>query len=130
MYEKALAFATKKHEGQFRTDGVTPYIIHPTRIAARAQSEIHKVIALLHDTVEDTDTTIEEIEREFGSQVAKAVDCLTHRKSESYIQYIGRLKPNKDAAAIKLLDICDNLSDSPSENAKKKSLLGLTALLT
>lgn len=128
LYDKAVEFAKEKHEGQMRTDGITPYITHPLRLAQRAKSFEERIVAVLHDTVEDTETTLDDIEAEFNKTTRDAVDALTHRKGESYIEYITRLQHNEIAKAVKILDICDNLSETPSENAKKKGLIGLTML--
>lgn len=70
MYEKALEFATLKHKGQVDKGG-TDYILHPITVASFLDTEEEKVVALLHDTVEDTDTSIEEIEELFGTKVAE-----------------------------------------------------------
>lgn len=86
--------------------------------------------AVLHDTIEDTETTYEELEGEFGADVAVVVECLTHRKGESYAEYIQRVKANPDAIAVKLADIADNLGDYPSQNAIRKSAMALEELLT
>lgn len=128
-FKKALEFASRKHAGQKRTTGDN-YIIHPIRVSQGVFTPTQKVIALLHDTVEDTGTTLEEIELNFGEDVAVAVDALTHRKGESYADYIQRVKNNEDAIAVKLADIADNLNDSPSENAIRKSSHGLNELLS
>ena len=78
--EKALAYSTKAHENQFRKSGL-PYIIHPILVASIVASitadESMAISALLHDVVEDTDITIDEIEKLFGSDVAHLVEGLT-----------------------------------------------------
>ena len=78
LVKKADAFAAKAHEGQTDKAGL-PYITHPRAVAAMIEDETAKVAALLHDTVEDTDVTLEEIRAEFGDEIAAAVDLLTHR---------------------------------------------------
>ena len=128
-YTKAIMFATQKHQGQKRLNGDN-YIIHPIRVSQEVHTELQKVAAVLHDTIEDTETTYEEIVQEFGPEVAVVVECLTHRKGESYAEYIQRVKANPDAVSIKLADIADNLGDYPSQNAIKKSAMALGELLT
>lgn len=128
MEEKALEFATKKHEKQTRRGG-EPYITHPIRVSQRVKFPLHKVCALLHDTVEDTDTTLDEIEMFFTHRIREIVDALTHRKGESYDEYIKRLLKEPDAIAIKIADICDNLTDNPSANAIEKSMRALPKIL-
>jgi len=127
-YKKALRFATNAHKGQKRTNG-NNYIIHPIRVSQDVRTETQKVIALLHDTVEDTGTTLGTIAQEFGNEVARAVDCLTHRKGESYDEYITRVLAEPDAIAVKIADICDNLSDNPSNNAIEKCSRALERLI-
>lgn len=127
-YGKALAFAAIKHRGTKRKNGDN-YIIHPIRVSQEVKTERQKIIALIHDTVEDTETTLKEIETKFGFEVAWAVDCLTHRAGEVYRDYIERVKQDPDAVAVKIADICDNLSDSPSEGSIHKAAYGITELL-
>ena len=128
IYSEALAFAARKHVGHKRTNGDN-YIIHPIRVSQEVKTETQKVIALLHDTMEDTDTTFSELFNLFGGEVADAVECLTRRKGESNEDYIERVKTNPDAVAVKIADICDNLSDFPSDNAIRKGAYGITELL-
>lgn len=128
VYKKALIFATKAHAGQKRRNG-NNYIIHPIRVSQEVETEYQRVCALLHDVVEDTDVTLDQIRNEIGMEVAETVDCLTHRKGESYDDYITRVLTDRDAVAVKIADICDNLSDSPSENAINKSARALERLL-
>ena len=78
MIERAIIFATRAHAGQTRKSSVTPYILHPLEAAAAAAAltddpEIITAVAL-HDTVEDTDVTVEDIRREFGDAVAELVE--------------------------------------------------------
>lgn len=128
-FAEALMFAALKHKGQTRNNGDN-YIIHPVRVSQEVKTDQQRIIALLHDTIEDTNTTLEEIALHFGKEVAIAVDCLTHRKGESYKDYIERVKQNPDAVKVKMADICDNLTSAPSENAIKKGTYGLTELLS
>lgn len=127
-YRLALEFIAEKHKGQKRLNG-NPYIIHPIRVSQEVSGELEKVCALLHDTVEDTITTLEDIEQIFGEEVAVVVEVLTHRKGESYADYIARIKMNSLATNIKIADISDNLSDSPSAHAIEKSAKALDYLI-
>lgn len=128
MYELALALATQLHNGQRRKVTNEEYIVHPIRVSERVHTPFQKICALLHDTVEDTDFELEEIQQWFGSKVADTIDCLTHRKGESYDDYITRVLTNPDAVAVKIADICDNLNDYPSENLLRKSFKALPRL--
>lgn len=128
MYQQALIFITKAHAGQKRRNG-NPYIIHPIRVSQEVHSDLEKVVALLHDTVEDSTATNEQIKELFGEEVAIAVEALTHRKDEPYTDYIARVKVNPVAMAVKIADISDNLSDSPSDKAIEKMARALEYLI-
>lgn len=89
IIEKAIVFASKKHKGQIRKDGF-PYIIHPLRVSeiVRKYKKSHKInelmaAAVFHDTLEDTDTTIDELMENFGELVTLLVIELTSDKSLS-----------------------------------------------
>ena len=127
MYQEALKFIAKKHAGQKRLNG-NPYIIHPIRVSQEVQG-VAKIVALLHDVIEDTDATLEELRAAFGDQVAETVEVLTHRKGESWLDYIARVKQNDLATTVKIADIADNLADSPSDHAIEKSAKALDILI-
>lgn len=128
MYQQALIFITKAHAGQKRRNG-NPYIIHPIRVSQEVKSDKEKVVALLHDTVEDGNTSLSEILSLFGLEIGGAVDALTRRKDEPYMDYILRVKQNPLALTVKLADISDNLSDSPSDKAIEKMARALDILI-
>jgi len=131
--DKALAFATKAHEGQKRKGG-DPYITHPIAVselagklaatyAAAYASFLEgthlehfilttKKSALLHDVVEDTDFTVEDIEKEFGPEIAHIVDVLTKREGENYCDFLKRVVYSSSIAAkiVKMSDNIHNLS--------------------
>lgn len=129
LFNKALIFATRKHANTIRRNG-NPYIIHPIRVSQEVFTENQKAIALLHDVLEDTETTYEELKEEFGSHIADTVLVLTHKKDEPYMDYIARVKTNDDAIAVKIADISDNLNDSPTEKAIWRSAESITYLLS
>ncbi|MBQ0084375.1 MAG: bifunctional (p)ppGpp synthetase/guanosine-3',5'-bis(diphosphate) 3'-pyrophosphohydrolase [Clostridiales bacterium] len=87
VFEKALCFATEKHSGQLRKLAKTPYILHPIEVAAivGTMTDDRELLAaaVLHDTVEDTDTTLEEIEEHFGRRVSLLVMTETEEKREN-----------------------------------------------
>ena len=76
--EAAKALATRAHEGQTDKAGL-PYITHPERVASRLTTPEAQVVGWLHDTVEDTSITIQEIESQFGPETAAAVDAISRR---------------------------------------------------
>lgn len=127
-YATALTFATRKHAGQKRSNGDN-YIIHPIRVSQECKSLRQKIIALLHDTLEDTETTYDELALTFGVEVAIAVLALTRCEGQSYDDYIQQVKLNSDAIAVKIADIADNLSDAPSDSAIRKSAKAIEALV-
>lgn len=108
MIKKALEVAWMAHEGQFdKCD--KPYILHPIRMALRLSDERLKVIALLHDVVEDSGITLGELGNDFPPDIVEAVGLLTRRKGEDYESYIRNLKPLESARLVKIEDLNDNL---------------------
>ena len=126
-YAQALAFAARKHAGTYRRDS-SNYIIHPIRVSQGVKTSRQKIIALLHDVLEDTEATYMEVLEMFGPEIAGPVDALTRRKGEEYFDYIKRVVRYPDATAVKIADIADNLSDAPSAKAIRKSAEAITYL--
>lgn len=128
-YTQALEFAATKHIGTSRRNG-DAYIIHPIRVSQEVKTEQQKIIALLHDTLEDTGTTLQEIVENFGQEVAMSVEALSHRKDEPYDDYISRvIAAGEDTIRVKIADIADNLSDSPTSKAIKQGAISITRLV-
>ena len=123
MVKKAEEFAAKAHEGQFDKAGL-PYITHPQAVAAQLDDEKAKIVAFLHDTVEDTETTIDEIRAEFGDEIAAAVDLLTHKDGVDYFDYVLGTKANELARRVKMADLTHNMDLSrikaPTEKDYKR----------
>ena len=107
MVNRALRLAYRAHAGQLDRGGV-PYIFHPYHLAEHMDDERSICVALLHDVVEDTPVTLEEIQREFPSEIAEAVALLTHDPSTDYFAYVRRLKANPLARKVKLADLMHN----------------------
>ena len=123
LYQKALDIATKAHSGQ--TDrGGHPYIGHPLHVAAHVDGKAEKIIALLHDVVEDTDVTIKDLEQVFPKLITDAVNKLTHRKDKNYLEYIIALKENEYARRVKIADMKHNMDISripePTDRDKER----------
>ena len=124
-YDEALNFARKKHAGQMRKDGVTPYIEHPIGVAEIVEDfytdelrlETMMVAALLHDTIEDTETSYDEILEFFGKTVADLVEELTSDKEAQKMmgkaQYLKTKMQymSEDALIIKIADRLYNMRD-------------------
>lgn len=111
MTVKAMQLAYRAHHGQSDYNGV-PYIFHPIHLAEQMQEEITCTIALLHDVVEDTDVTLEELKEQFPAAVTDAVALMTHDKSVDYFDYVRAIRENPYAKAVKLADLAHNSDDS------------------
>ena len=112
--EGAKALAEQLHRGQLDKAGL-PYITHPQRVAGRLESPEAQVVGWLHDTVEDTDMTVEGIAERFGPDTAAAVDAISKREGEDWDDYIRRVKAQPLARQVKISDLIDNsnLSRTP-----------------
>lgn len=107
--ERALQIAVEAHAGQKDKNGGA-YIFHPIRVMMRCRSEPAKIAALLHDVVEDTNVSLEELKTEgFSAQVLEAVRLLTRESGLSYDDFIKRIRPNELAVEVKLADLADNM---------------------
>jgi (p)ppGpp synthase/HD superfamily hydrolase len=109
VLDRAIQIAAQAHSGQKEKNG-RPYILHPIRLMLKMQNELEMMVAILHDVVEDTDRTLEDLRREsFPETVLEAVNCLIHRKQIRYRDYIQRILGNPVARKVKLADLEDNL---------------------
>lgn len=107
--EKAILIASQAHLGHKDKAG-HPYILHPLRMMLRLHRESEMTAAILHDVVEDTEWTLDELKKEgFSDDVVNAVNALTRRTGETYWDYIGRAKKNKIARKVKIVDLEDNM---------------------
>ena len=106
--DRAIELAKQHHEGQTDKAG-KPYIEHPLRVMNQVESEEEKIVAVLHDIVEDTDISLDDLRSEgFSEEVVSAVECLTKQDGENYDLYIERISFNPLAVKIKLADLEDN----------------------
>ena len=119
--ELALSVAKEAHAGQVDKAGVD-YIDHPTAVAEKVAAEDEKIVALLHDTLEDTDLTYDSIRDLFGETVADAVRTMTHRDDEDYFDYIRRVKQNPISRAVKIADLDHNMDLSRLPRITDKDL--------
>lgn len=107
--ERARDVATIAHAGQTDRAGAA-YIGHPARVAARQRSSQATSAAWLHDVVEDTPVTLEDLRQGgFDRRVVDAVDALTHREGEDYFDYVRRAGDNPVARLVKIADLHDNM---------------------
>lgn len=108
MTRKAMKIAYAAHAGQADKTGV-PYIYHPIHLAESMTEEKAVITALLHDVVEDTDITIDDLAREgFHADILTALTLLTHNPTEEYMDYISRLSTCPLARKVKLADLRHN----------------------
>ncbi|MCW7545146.1 HD domain-containing protein [Aurantimonas litoralis] len=106
--ERARAIAESAHAGQVDKAGAD-YITHPLRVCDAVIGEDAKIVAVLHDVVEDSDWTLEGLREEgFSDAVVDAVDALTHRADEDYFDAVRRARDNDLARIVKLADLADN----------------------
>lgn len=111
--DSALKLATLAHKGQTDKNGVD-YIQHPIRVAASLPDEREKVVALLHDVLEDTDLSLKQIiaEVNLSKEQILALQCLTRINNESTLDYMKRVVTSKMAIRVKLADLRDNMDVS------------------
>ena len=108
--ERAIEIATEAHKGQVDKAG-NEYIGHPLRVMEMGKTLEEKIVGVLHDVVEDTDWTFERLEAEgFAPEVIAALRCVTKTsENENYDDFIGRVKKNPLATAVKINDLMDNM---------------------
>ena len=125
IIQKAYNYALEKHGTQLRKSG-EPYIIHPTNvaytIAELGLDEQTICAALLHDVVEDTNVTFDELEKNFSPEVIEGLKLLTHDKNVDYLEYIRKIKNNPIARKVKLADLYHNSDPTRMENPTPKDL--------
>ena len=111
LTKAAMEIAYRAHHGQLDKSGV-PYIFHPIHLAEQMDDEYSCCVALLHDTVEDTDVTIDELKAIFPKEVTDAVALMTHQKGTDYFDYVRTIKKNPIARTVKLADLAHNSDQS------------------
>jgi len=137
LEEKAKKFAEKAHNGQTRWDGVTPYFNHLQDVNKLLKSfkftmnnDLILTVGWLHDIIEDTDITIDEITKIFGEDVAYLVNEMTHKEDQSdeeYIRYVTNM--TSDCMLVKMADILTNIGDTTSKKSNHFVAKRLTALV-
>ena len=106
--KKAMEIMFKQHKDQLDKSN-TPYVFHPWHVAENQEDEQRTIVALLHDVVEDTDMTLEDIKNEgFDEETIEALKLLTHKDGEDYYEYVRRLSDNPIAVDVKLADLRHN----------------------
>ena len=105
--KKALNICFQAHKDQMDKSGC-PYVFHPFHLAEQMDDEQSVIVALLHDVVEDTEMTFEDLEKEFDHEIIEALKLLTHEDDVDYFEYVGKIKENKLARKVKLADLKHN----------------------
>ena len=122
MLELALSIATEAHRGQFDKAGID-YIEHPIFVASQVDPEEEKAVALLHDVIEDSSVTAEELlNAGLPETVVTAVQILSKKKGQDYQTYLKTVKSNPLARAVKLADLKHNSDLSRLETITDKDL--------
>ncbi len=107
---KALDLAIEVHKGQYDRNGL-PYLGHVVRVMNAGQTLQEKIVGALHDVVEDSPMTIEDLRLHgFDDEIVDAVDAITfYDEAETYDEYIDRVIKNRIAVRVKLNDLTDNM---------------------
>ena len=107
LTKKAIKLAYIAHKDQYDKASL-PYINHPLHLAEGMKDEYTTIAALLHDVVEDSDLTFDDLAKEFPKEVIGALKLLTHQKGVPYMDYIAKIKTNDIARAVKIADLKHN----------------------
>lgn len=133
--ERAIETAAGAHRGQ-RDKAGEPFILHPLRVMNACSTRSQQIVAVLHDVVEDTHWTLDELRQEgLGEELVAAVDAMTRREGETYADFVDRAARNPIAHAVEIADLRDNLDMTRSvdptgadEQRSQKYLQALRAL--
>ena len=124
--EEAIRIAVEAHRGQKDRAGA-PYVLHPLRMMFRMQTEAERMAAVLHDVVEDTPWTLDDLRgRGFPDEVVEAVDHLTRREGESYEEFVRRAGAHPIARRVKIADLEDNMDVRRTGTVSERDVERLT----
>lgn len=122
LTKRAMKLCFDAHKDQVDKSGM-PYVFHPFHLAEQMSDELTTVTALLHDVVEDTPYSLEDLRKMlFPEEVLSALSLLTHDDGTPYLEYVSRLKSNPIARAVKLADLRHNSDLSRLEQVDEKAL--------
>lgn len=120
--KKALKLCFEAHKNQTDKSGM-PYVFHPFHLAEQMTDETTTIVALLHDVVEDTDYTLQDLsDMGFSEEVTDALALLTHDNAVPYMDYVAHIKNNPVAKAVKLADLKHNSDLSRLDTVDEKAL--------
>ncbi|HEX6385152.1 MAG TPA: GTP pyrophosphokinase [Anaerolineae bacterium] len=125
LLEKCIKFALEVHAGQTDRYGL-PYILHPLHLMSQMDTEVEMMAAVLHDVIEDSETTLDDL-RQLGlpEEVVEVVSLLTHDEADSYDDYVRKLKLNAVARKIKLADLAHNMDIRRMDKVTEKDAVRL-----
>ena len=120
--KKALKLCFEAHKDQVDKSGL-PYVFHPFHLAEQMQDENTTIVALLHDVVEDTDYTLDDLRAMgFGDEVMEALSYMTHDPAVPYMEYVAKIRENDIARRVKLADLRHNSDITRLDTVDRKSL--------
>ena len=120
--ERAIEIAARTHAGQVDKGGA-PYILHPLRVMLRVAPGAQQIVAVLHDVVEDSDVTFEDLEREgFSAEVINGLRAVTKVEGESYEDFVARAALDPVGKKVKLADLMENSDLSRIAEPSQKDL--------
>lgn len=123
FFDRAVQIAAEAHRGQKDKAGA-PYILHVLRVMMSLEEMDEKIVALLHDVVEDSGITLLDLTKEnFPSNILTAVDLLTKKENQPYEDYIFSIKSNLLAKAVKMADLEDNMNSKRLKNILRSDKL-------
>lgn len=106
--ERAIAIAAAAHAGQVDKGGA-PYILHPLKVMLRMTTLEERIVAVLHDVVEDCDISLDDLRKEgFSEEVLSAIESVTKVPGESYEDFVERAAQNPIGRVVKLADLEEN----------------------
>lgn len=109
LYDRALQIAFRAHEGQKDKSG-HDYIMHPIRVAERCKNPRAKIVALLHDTIEDTNVTVNDLRKQgFPEEIIEGILSVTKQMGETYEAFVRRAAENPIGREVKIADLEDNM---------------------
>lgn len=122
LTKKAMKLSFAAHKDQLDKSGI-PYVYHPFHVAEQMETEDTVVVALLHDVIEDTDYTLDDLKAMgFPDRVTDALELMTHDDSVPYLEYVAKLKDNPIARTVKLADLRHNSDISRLDEVDEKAL--------
>lgn len=121
--EDAISLAAKAHRRR-KDKGGAAYILHPLRVMLRMKTNDERIVALLHDVIEDTEYTPEDLRKAgYSLKILRSLDYLTKRDGEEYDQFIKRVKRNPLARKVKIADLKDNLDLTRIKKPKQRDFM-------